>query len=141
MLCGIFLPNKYYFDTIQKVVHVFNSNSQPDYTIWLQLRLNVQLGNGCFLHPAGGYNFSDIAELPDEPIRIDITGIDYHVINDYFIQESPVPFLNDPWSTINVKRKIELEEQLKKNNEPKEELCKNYACGNIAQYCFLCNKK
>ena len=111
---GDIIPTETYYKTIQKSVWEFWATNKPDYKKWFSLRLNVQLENGYFLFPAGGYTIDDMQELPNEPKRIDIAGLDRHIIEDFFKQEIPRPFLEEPWSQIDIKQKIGLENELKK---------------------------
>jgi hypothetical protein len=109
---GDIIPTDAYYKTIQKNVWEFWATNKPDYKKWYSLRLNVQLENGYFLFPAGGYTISDLQELPNEPKRIDIAGLDRHVMEDFFLQETPRPFLEEPWYQIDIKQKIGLEDEL-----------------------------
>ena len=70
--------------------------------------------NGLFLFPQGGYTFDDINELTDEPIRIDLTGIDYKILEDYFLTKSPKTFVEKPWNEIEIEQKIAFENELTK---------------------------
>lgn len=111
---GNFIPTETYFKTIQKFVWKFWATNKPNYKKWHSLRLNVQLENGYFLFPKGGYTIDDLEELPNEPKRIDITGLDRHVIEDFFLQKTPRPFLEEPWYQIDIEQKIGLENELNK---------------------------
>ncbi|MBY0478634.1 MAG: hypothetical protein K2Q24_13390 [Chitinophagaceae bacterium] len=111
---GIIIPTDFYFDEIQRRVWDFWSTNKPNYEKWYSLRLNVQLENGYFLYSAGGYTIDDIPDLPNEPKRIDIAGVDMHIIEDYFLQEIPRTFIEDPWEEINIGMKIGFEDELKK---------------------------
>ncbi len=113
-LYGDIILTDTYYKKIQKSVWEFWATNKPDYIKWHSLRLNVQLENGYFLFPEGGYTIDDIQELPDEPKRIDIAGIDSRIIEDYFLQEQPRPFLEEPWCQIETEQKIELENELNK---------------------------
>jgi hypothetical protein len=86
--------------------------NKPDYKKWNALKLNVQLENGYFLFPQGGYTFSDSPEFPDEPVQIDIMGVDTHVLEDFFLQKPPKPFVVGCWETITIEQKIGLENVL-----------------------------
>lgn len=111
---GEFIPNDTYFKDIQKSVWEFRSTKNPDYKKWYPLRFNVQLGNGYFLYPAGGYTFNDDPELSDDPKTIDIAGLDRHVIEDYFLPETPKIFVEEPWEEITIEQKIGFEDELNK---------------------------
>jgi hypothetical protein len=110
---GEFLPNENYYNDIQKSVWKFWGQDR-DYQKWYDLRFNVQLDNGYFLYAAGGFTFEDIPEFQDEPKRIDIAGIDGHVINDFFLQETPRSFVVEPWSEITIEQKLALEDELRR---------------------------
>lgn len=119
-LFGEFEPTELYFEKVQKEVWEFWKTNKPNYKKWNSLRFNAQLENGVFLFPEGGYTFSDIKELNEEPIRIDLTGINHEIIEDYFINESQKTFVEKPWNVIGIEQKIALENELKKeigNNE------------------------
>lgn len=111
---GDFLPTEIYFDKIQKYVWAFWQTNKPDYQKWHSLRLNVQLENGIFLFPQGGYTLADLKEFPDEPIRIDIVGIDSNILQDFFLTEPPRPFVEEPWNELEIEQKIAFEDELKK---------------------------
>ena len=111
---GDFVPTEYYFDKIQKSVWEFWQTNKPDYKKWYSLRLNVQLESGLFLFPEGGYTIDDIKELPNEPKRIDIVGVDSKVIQDFLQTNPPRPFVEEPWNELQIEQKIEFEDELKK---------------------------
>lgn len=111
---GEFTPTEIYFDKIQKYVWEFLRTNKPDYQKWSSLRLNVQLENGVFLFPQGGYTIDDIKELPNEPKRIDIAGVDNKILQD-FLQSNPIrPFVEEPWTKLQIEQKIAFENELKK---------------------------
>ena len=111
---GDFSPTESYYDKIQKSVWEFWQTNKPDYTKWYSLRLNVQLENGLFLCPCGGYTIDDVQELPDEPKRIHIVGIDYCIIEDFLLTSSPKIFVEEPWAALEIGQKIAFEDELKK---------------------------
>lgn len=111
---GNFVPTEYYFDKIQKSVWEFWQTNNPDYKKWYSLRLNVQLENGLFLFPQGGYTIDDIIELPNEPKRIDIVGVDSKVLQDFLHTNPPRPFVEEPWNELHIEQKIAFEDELKK---------------------------
>lgn len=113
-LFGEFEPTELYFEKVQKEVWEFWNTNNPNYKKWNSLRFNAQLENGVFLFPEGGYTFSDIKELNDEPIRIDLTGINYEIIEEYFINKSQKPFIEKPWNEIGIDQKIAFENELNK---------------------------
>jgi hypothetical protein len=104
---GQFIPNESYYRDIQKYVWDFWATNKPDYEKWYSLRFNAQLDNGFFLFPCGGYTFDDIPDLPDEPKRIDMTGIDISLLS--FSKDA----LLEPWETIDIGQKISLEDELR----------------------------
>ncbi len=111
---GQFLPNENYYKDVQKFVWEFWDANTRDYQKWYALRFNVQLDNGYFLYAAGGFTFDDSPEFPSEPKRIDIAGIDSHVISDFFLQDIPRPFVVEPWGEISIEQKITFEDELAK---------------------------
>ena len=113
-LYGDFIPNENYYKYVQKTVWDFWSTSKPDYHKWNAMKFNIQLDNGYFIFAAGGFTFDDIQELQEEPKRIDIAGVDRHVIEDFFLQKEPRPFTKDPWEPISIEQKIAFENELRK---------------------------
>lgn len=109
---GSFVPTEYYFDKVQKSVWEFWQTNKPDYRKWYSLRLNLQLENGVFLFPQGGYTIDDIKELPDEPKRIDIIGVDSKILQDYVKTNYPIPFVEKPWNELRIEQKIAFEDEL-----------------------------
>lgn len=82
---GEFHPNKHYTIAVQEIVRKINASLQLQNDHWSRLQLHAQLENGYRLEPIGGITLDDTAELPDEPIRIDIAGLDSQIIHTYFI--------------------------------------------------------
>ncbi len=113
-LFGEFEPTELYFEKVQKEVWRFWKTNKPNYKKWNSLRFNAQLENGLFLFPEGGYTFSDIQELNDEPIKIDLIGIKYELIEDYFLNKSQKLFIEKPWNEIEIEQKIAFENELNK---------------------------
>lgn len=111
---GEFTPNQNYFDKVQKIVWRFWATNKPNFKEWDSLRLNVQLENGYFLYPIGGYTIDDIEDLKDEPKRIDIAGLYRHVIDDFFKLDKPKELVGKPWYFVSISEKIALENELKK---------------------------
>ena len=109
---GQFVPNENYYKNIQKYVWDFWATNKPDYEKWYSLRFNAQLDNGFFLFPCGGYTFDDSQDLPDEPKRIDIAGIDINLLS--FSNDT----LLEPWSTVDIEQKIFFEDELSKEVTP-----------------------
>lgn len=111
---GDFVPTEYYFDKIQKSIWEFWQTNNLTYKKWHSLRINVQLENGLFLFPQGGYTIEDIKELPDEPKRIDIVGVDYKILQDFFLRNPISSFVEEPWSKLQIEQKIYFEDELTK---------------------------
>ena len=120
---GNLSPTENYYNYVQPAVWEFWASNKPDYIKWGSLKFNVQLDNGCFLFAAGGLTFDDLKESQAEKIRIDIAGVDRYIIDDFFLQIEPRPFVVEPWETISIGQKIAFEEELKKElgiiNNPK----------------------
>lgn len=115
---GQFIPNEHYFSGVREVVQLFNSDRKKGYTQWQELQLNVQLENGYFLHPLGGYTFDDLEELPEGPVSLEIAGVDTRIIEDFILAVPSRPFIEEPWETLNINQKIAFERQLKKEVAP-----------------------
>ena len=111
---GEFIPTEIYFDRIQNYVWEFWQTNKPNYQKWHSLRLNIQLENGVFLFPQGGYTIDDIKELPNEPKRIDIAGVDNKILQDFLQTNHPKPFVEEPWNELQIEQKIAFEDELKK---------------------------
>jgi len=112
-LYGEFIPNENYHKYVQKTVWNFWTESKPDYNKWNAMKFNIQLNNGYFISTAG-ITFDDIQELQQEPKRINIAGVDRHVIEDFFLQPEPRPFTENPWEIISIEQKISFENELRK---------------------------
>lgn len=111
---GDFIPNENYYEYVQKAVWDFWSKGTPDYPKWRDMAFNAQLDNGYFIYAAGGFTIDDIKELQQEPKRIDIAGLDRHVIEDFFLQTEPRTFTEEPWEDISIEQKIAFENELRK---------------------------
>lgn len=109
---GIFSPSENYHKYIRNEVWKFSK--LPDYKVWSKLHFNIRLENGYFLYAAGGITFVDSPDLPDETIQVDIAGLDRHVIEDFFLQQPPRPFMEEPWEAISIEQKIAFEKELDK---------------------------
>src|SRR3954471_20255251 len=94
---GEFIPNDNYFKKVQKSVLDFWSTKTPDYKLWESLRFTVQLENGFYLHPIGGFTFDNIKEMQNEPIRIDVSGLSPQIIDDFILSDPSRPFVENPW--------------------------------------------
>ncbi|MEQ8531731.1 MAG: hypothetical protein RIB86_07755 [Imperialibacter sp.] len=113
---GHFIPNDNYFKDIQKFVWEFWTTSNPDYEAWCGLRLNARLDNGYFLFPSGGYTIEDVQDLPDEPKRIDLAGVNLDIL------EYSTDKLLVPWSVISIEQKTSFEDELKREITPSRSL-------------------
>lgn len=111
---GDFLPTENYFDTVQKHVWKFWETNKPDYESWSKLRVNVQLENGYFVYPIGGYTIEDVKDLQEEPKRIELAGLYRHVIDDFFKPDKPKELVGNPWHYLSIGEKIGIENELKK---------------------------
>lgn len=106
---GDFTPTEEY-NQIKKEVQYFFGSVHRDFDRWYSLRFNVQLENGYFILPVGGYEIYDHPELPDEPLEFHIAGAHSHIFEDYF--ENKKEFLIEPWHTISIEQKIDFEDEL-----------------------------
>ncbi|XZF14720.1 hypothetical protein ACTHGU_01140 [Chitinophagaceae bacterium MMS25-I14] len=113
---GAFIPTDVYYKKIQPIVWEFWKTNDNKYAKWSALRFNIQLENGYFLYAAGGLIIDDIPEFLQEPKRIDISGLDRNVIDDFFLEKKTGPFIERPWCTINIKQKIAFEDELNKES-------------------------
>lgn len=111
---GDFIPTDNYYKFVQKSVWNFWAENKLEYKKWNSLNINVQLENGYFLHPKGGYTFDDAEEFPDDKKRIDIAGLFRHVIEDFIQEDPPRPFVEEPWEIITIQQKILFEQELQK---------------------------
>lgn len=119
-ICGEFFPNENY-KLIRKEIHewnnsIFNSTLRDsqnlDWVKWYSMNFNIQLENGYFLLPEGGYEISDFIDFPQEPLEVRTAGIHSHIFEDYFVQNKP--FLNEFWRKISIQEKLEFEEKFQK---------------------------
>lgn len=113
-LYGVLSPSRCYYTEIREYVWRFNALHVPDFDEWLSLTFNIQLENGYFIYAAGGITFDDIRDLPNEPIQVNIAGVDGHVINDFFLSPEPRPFTEKPWEPILIEQKLLFEDELRK---------------------------
>jgi hypothetical protein len=111
---GSFIPNEIYYKEVQKQVWKFWKTNKPNYKAWNSLRINVQLENGCFLYPSGGYTFDDNSDDPLQIKQIEIAGIDRHIIEDIQQQNTSKSFIEKPWEEITIEQKIAYEDELNK---------------------------
>lgn len=123
-ICGDFSPNENY-DSIRAEIQDVNSflfdgyaqNSrlknraeiESYWEKWYSFNFNVQLENGYFLCPAGGYEIYDYREFPDVPLQVRTAGIHSHIFRDYFVRNKP--FLNENWRAITIDEKFAIEEK------------------------------
>ncbi len=126
VLFGEFIPTALYFNKVQKQVWKFWETPQPDYKKWHSLKFNVQLENGVFLFPQGGYTIDDIEELPNEPKQINIAGVCQAIIQDFLLTNPPRILVEEPWSELNIEQKIGFENELKKELGIAQKSCFNF---------------
>lgn len=107
-ICGKLLPTENY-QLIREDVQEWNVSLDRDYSKWRSYNFNVQLENGYFVLPQGGYEINDFKEFPDEPLEVRTAGIHSHIFEDYFVHNKP--FVIAPWTKINIEEKFELEEK------------------------------
>lgn len=74
--------------------------------------INIQLENGMFLYTHGNCKFNN------NEGRIEITGVDYKIIEDFILTNSPRPFVEEPWHCLTIEQKILFEEELRKELPP-----------------------
>lgn len=117
---GNFEPTDLYFNNVQKHVWEFWGTNKPNYQKWESLRFNAQLENGLFLFPQGGYTYSDMKGIDDDPIQIDLAGLDFEIIEEYFLNNRVTSLVEDPWSSISISQKIAFEDELEKELGNKE---------------------
>lgn len=115
-ICGDFFPNENY-NLIRKEVQdwndlTLNDHFKRDWSKWYSLNFNVQLENGYWLFPEGGYEIQDYREFPEEPLQVRTAGIHSHIFADYFVQKKP--FLNESWRKIMIEEKFDFEEKYQK---------------------------
>lgn len=114
-ICGDFLPNENY-NLIRSYVQnwndlTLNDHSKRDWSKWYSLKFNVQLENGYFLDPAGGFEIQDFTEFPVEPLQVRTAGIHSHIFEDYF--KGNKKFLDKYWRKISIEEKFKFEEKFK----------------------------
>jgi len=124
-LYGYFNPNQTYFTQIQQQAREFLNTNGQNLKEWQALRLNIQLENGLFLFPIGGITIEDSEELPEEPKRIDVAGVDTKIIADFIIESPPKVFVEYPWEAISIEKKLAFEDLLYK---------KIYTTGSLVDY-------
>ncbi|WP_286752584.1 MULTISPECIES: hypothetical protein [Sphingobacterium] len=113
-LYGYFNPNQTYFAQIQQHAQEFLNTNGQNLKEWLALRLNIQLENGLFLFPTGGITIEDSEELPEEPKRIHLAGVDTKIIEDFIIENPTTAFVEYPWDAISIEKKLAFEDMLYK---------------------------
>jgi hypothetical protein len=107
---GNFSPNQNY-QSIRKDIQDWNDSVNQDYSKWYSFKFNVQLENGYFVLPQGGFLIDDLEDFPNEPLIVNTVGVHSHIFEDYFIQKKP--FLIEPWRKINIEEKFEFEDKYK----------------------------
>lgn len=104
---GIFTPNENYL-TQQHIFRKFGGRYADEL---LEMNLNVQLENGCFLQPQGGFSIYDIEDFPEE-ITVDLVGSNYFTIFKTLDDNTPNFFVVEPWYSITIETKLALEREL-----------------------------
>ena len=107
---GDFSPNENY-QLVRAEIRSWNDSIIKDYPKRRLLNFNVQLENGYFVLPQGGYDIEDFADYPNEPLIVRTVGIHSHIYSDYFIEKKP--FLIQPWRKIDIEEKFEFENKYK----------------------------
>lgn len=107
---GYFSPNENY-QLVRAEIQNWNDSIIKDYPKRRLLSFNVQLENGYFVLPQGGYDIEDFADYPNESLIVRTVGIHSHIYSDYFIQKKP--FLIQPWRKISIEEKFGFEDKYK----------------------------
>jgi len=121
---GEMIPTENYSGNIKKVISERHINDNFDFNDYISLKLNAQLENGYWLYAVGGITIEDLSNLDEfknDPIRIDITGLDNVVIEKYFKSKSEEFFIQEPWSDITIDQKIAFENEARKEIGLKKE--------------------
>lgn len=80
-LYGEFTPTEiYYKDVQQKVWDIYNTINPCD-NCWESLRLTAINSEGFGINAAGGITLCDSEEMPDEPKRLDIAGVNLETLS------------------------------------------------------------
>ena len=56
----------------------------------------------------------DSEELPEEPKRIHLAGVDTKIIEDFIIENPTTAFVEYPWEAISIEKKLAFEDMLYK---------------------------
>lgn len=113
-LHGDFNPNQTYLAQIQQHAWEFLNTNGQNLKEWQALRLNIQLENGLFLLATGGLMIEDSEELPEEPKKIHLAGVDTKIIEDFIIENPTRAFVEYPWEAISIEKKLAFEDMLYK---------------------------
>ncbi len=113
-LHGDFNPNQTYLAQIQQHAWEFLNTNGQNLKEWQTLRLNIQLENGLFLLATGGLMIEDSEELPEEPKKIHLAGVDTKIIEDFIIENPTRAFVEYPWEAIAIEKKLAFEDMLYK---------------------------
>lgn len=109
ILRGEFIPNQFYYENIQEKVWQIWKLEKPN---WTSLCINVQLKDGYFLFPFGGYMIEDMKEFENEIKLIDIAGLYRHEIDYFFSKSNSSNLIDGPWVYLNIDEKISIENEL-----------------------------
>ena len=89
VVSGKFIQNENYKEIRKSIWSFHDSTSRGKYNELKKLRLNVQLENGRFLYPIGGFLITDLQELENEELELEAIGNYRHVIEDNFLANPP----------------------------------------------------
>ncbi|WP_341836108.1 hypothetical protein WJU16_25145 [Chitinophaga pollutisoli] len=128
---GKLTPSKFYFSLQQ----IFRRSGGKYNEELQQLNLNLQLENGCYLHPLGGYSIYDIEDFPDE-ISVDVVGSNYFNIFETLDGDNPISFVKEPWYSIAIETKFALESELS-NEISRFRVDKKFSNHYYAEYDFF----
>ena len=78
-LFGRFIPTEEYYSLVQPIVWKFNSALDPQLIQWESLQLIIKTIDGTIIYALGGITIDDLEELPDEPKRLDVAGVDLQI--------------------------------------------------------------
>lgn len=73
---GEFTPNHVYYTEVQPNVWDIYNLIDTRYNCWELLQLTAKDSNGVTIDAVGGITIADAEELPNEPKRLDIAGVD-----------------------------------------------------------------
>ena len=86
-ICGIFTPNDYYYQHLQNWVWAFWDAALPDNKAWQKVQLSVKTDSPALTFAAEIVTIDDMFDLPDEPLQIDIAGLDTELLIQLFPED------------------------------------------------------